>query len=176
MPAMVAATLDALPHSGRKRTTSPDEELQGVTHMASFPHEYKVSSAGGPDGVLAVESKGLPALENHAPPEFGGPEGYWSPETLLTGAVASCLILTFRALARTQKLEWSNLEVSCNGEVDKTREGLKFTKFTLNAVLTVSGDADENRAREILENAEKYCLVTASLSSETQMSAEIKKA
>lgn len=143
--------------------------------MPSFPHEYKVSSAGGPDGALAVKSKGLPVLVNHAPPEFGGPEGHWSPETLLTGAVASCLILTFRSLARSQKLEWSNLEVDCNGEVDKTREGLKFTKFSIKAVLTVSGDADESKAHEVLENAKKYCLVTASLTSETQMSTEIRK-
>lgn len=144
--------------------------------MASFPHEYKVSSAGGPDGALAVESKGLPTLENQTPPEFGGPEGYWSPETLVTGAVASCLILTFRNLAHAQKLEWSNLEVDCNGEVDKTREGLRFTKFTIKAALTVTADADESKARAILENAKKYCLVTASLTSETQMSAEIRKA
>lgn len=144
--------------------------------MASFPHEYKVSSVGGPDGALAVESNGLPALENHAPPEFDGPEGYWSPETLVTGAVASCLILTFRNLARAQKLEWSNLEVDCNGEVDKTREGLKFTKFSIQAVLTVSGDADESKARTVLENAKKYCLVTASLTAQTQMSVEIRKA
>jgi uncharacterized OsmC-like protein len=144
--------------------------------MASFPHEYTVSSAGGPDGVLPVESKGLPALKTNAPPEFGGPEGYWSPETMLTGAVASCLILTFRALARARKLEWSNLEVDCNGEVDKTRDGLKFTKFNIKAVLTISGEADEDKARETLENAKKHCLVTASLSSETQMSAEVNKA
>lgn len=144
--------------------------------MASFPHEYNVSSAGGPDDALAVESKGLPPLENQAPPEFGGPEGYWSPETLVTGAVASCLILTFRNLARTQKLEWSNLQVDCKGEVDKTREGIKFTKFSIDAKLTVAGDTDESKARTVLENAKKYCLVTASLTAETQMNAEVRKA
>ena len=98
-----------------------------------------------------------------------------TPETLLTGAVASCLILTFRALARARKLEWTDLKVDCSGEVDKTREGLKFTKFSLQVVLTISGDTDENKAREVLEGAEKHCLITASLSAETQMSAEVRK-
>ncbi|MBN1239789.1 MAG: OsmC family protein [Gammaproteobacteria bacterium] len=143
--------------------------------MASFPHQYKVATSGGPDGELPVDSNGLPTLATTAPPEFGGPAGYWSPETLLTGAVASCLILTFRALARARKLEWTNLEVDCSGEVDKTREGLKFTKFRLDAVLTVAGGADENQAREVLENAKKHCLVTASLTSETEMTAEVRK-
>lgn len=143
--------------------------------MASFPHQYKVSTTGGPEGALPVESKGLPTLEMNAPPEFGGTGDCWSPETMLTGAVATCLILTFRALAQTGKLVWSDLQVDCTGEVDKTREGLRFTTFSINAVLTVGGDADEGKARQILESAKKYCLVTASLTSETQMTAEIRK-
>jgi organic hydroperoxide reductase OsmC/OhrA len=143
--------------------------------MASFPHRYTVLTSGRPEGPLPVESKGLPTLETSAPPEFGGPEGYWSPETMLTGAVANCLILTFRALSRAAKLEWSNLEVACSGEVDKTREGLRFTKFTVDASLTIAGDTDEAEAREVLENAKKHCLVTASLTSTTEMTVEIRK-
>lgn len=143
--------------------------------MASFPHEYKVSAKGGPEGTLPVESKGLPTLETSPPPEFGGPEGNWSPETMLTGAVANCLILTFRALARSGKLEWTDLDVDCTGEVDKTSSGLKFTKFKIKAVLTIAADADEDKARQGLEAAKKHCLVTASLNAETELDAEIKK-
>lgn len=144
--------------------------------MASFPHEYKVSAKGGPEGELPVESEGLPTLQTNAPPAFGGPEGYWSPETMLTGAVANCLILTFRAMARQGKLDWTNLDVDCAGEVDKTSSGLKFTKFKLKAVLTIAADADEDKARQGLEAAKKHCLVTASLDAETELDAEIKKA
>jgi len=144
--------------------------------MAVFPHTYTVTSTGGPDGVVPTESKGLPTLDTTPPPEFGGPEGYWSPETMLTGAVASCLILTFRALARTRKLDWSSLKVSCVGELDKTRDGLKFTKFVIDAVLTIGPDADEPTARSVLDSAKKHCLVTASLTAETELRATIEKA
>ncbi len=144
--------------------------------MASFPHEYKVSAKGGPDGELPVESEGLPTLQTNAPPAFGGPEGHWSPETMLTGAVANCLILTFRALAKQGKLDWTNLDVDCTGEVDKTSSGLKFTKFKLKAVLTIAADADEDKARQGLEAAKKHCLVTASLDAETELEAEVNKA
>ena len=144
--------------------------------MASFPHEYKVMAAGGPEGNVPVESKGLPALDTSPPPEFGGPEGYWSPETMLTGAVANCLILTFRALAKARKLEWTRLEVNCTGVVDKTREGLKFTRFDLEAALVVKAETDEDQARQVLDNAKKHCLVTASLAAETQMTAAVSKA
>lgn len=141
--------------------------------MASFPHEYKVSAKGGPDGTLPVESEGLPTLETSAPPAFGGPEGHWSPETMLTGAVANCLILTFRALA--SKLEWSDLEVDCAGVLEKGAGGIKFTKFKIKAKLTVGGDTDEDKARQTLENAKKFCLVTASLTAETELEAEVVK-
>src|SRR5690606_29356977 len=144
--------------------------------MASFPHAYSVTAAGGPDGVLPVKSQGLPTLETTAPPEFGGPAGYWSPETLLTGAVANCLILTFRALAAPRKLPWSKLDVSASGEVNKTREGLKFTAFRIDAVLTIGADEDEAQARALLDSAKKHCLVTASLNAETELRAEIRKA
>lgn len=143
--------------------------------MASFPHEYKVSSSGGPEGSVKVEGEGLPTLDTEAPPAFGGPEGHWSPETMLTGAVANCLILTFRALARSGKLDWKSLDVECAGEVDKTAAGLKFTGFKLKAVLTVGADTDEEKAKQSLENAKKYCLVTASLNAGTELDAEVRK-
>jgi hypothetical protein len=39
-----------------------------------------------------------------APAEFGGPGDQWSPESLLAGAIASCFALTFRFVARAQKV------------------------------------------------------------------------
>jgi uncharacterized OsmC-like protein len=66
--------------------------------------------------------------------------------------------------------------VSCTGVVDKTREGLKFTRFDLNAILVVTAAADESQARQLLDNAKKHCLVTASLAAETQMTADVRKA
>lgn len=143
--------------------------------MASFPHEYKISVKGGPDGNLPVKSEGLPDLETNAPAEFGGPGDVWSPETMLTGAVANCLILTFRALARAAKVEWSDLDVDCVGEVNKGAGGISFTKFTIKAKLTITGDTDEDKAKQTLENSKKHCLVTASLNSETEMEAEVVK-
>ena len=83
--------------------------------------------------------------------------------------------LRFDERVEPRKLAWSSLDVSCTGEVSKTREGLKFTKFRLDAVLSIGADADESQARALLESAKKHCLVTASLNAETELSAEIRK-
>jgi organic hydroperoxide reductase OsmC/OhrA len=41
----------------------------------------------------------VPTLSTATPEEFGGPGDAWSPELLLLGAVESCFLFTFRAVA-----------------------------------------------------------------------------
>ena len=72
--------------------------------MHPYPHLYEASAEGAPVDVIQVTSAGLPAIATTPPPQFDGPEGSWSPETLLCASVADCLILTFRAIARASKL------------------------------------------------------------------------
>jgi organic hydroperoxide reductase OsmC/OhrA len=68
--------------------------------MYPLPHQYRAHADGGPGGIVQLGADALPGLETTAPPEFDGPGGYWSPETLLVGSIANCYILTFRAGAR----------------------------------------------------------------------------
>ena len=57
--------------------------------MHRYPHLYVVAASGRPSGVVPVTEAGEPELATAAPPQFDGPEGYWSPETLLTTSVAN---------------------------------------------------------------------------------------
>ena len=41
--------------------------------MHPYPHTYIASATGHTDGMVAVASSQLPAIETAAPPEFGGP-------------------------------------------------------------------------------------------------------
>lgn len=140
--------------------------------MQQLPHNYSATATGRAEGGIPLTGTGLPTLETTAPPEFGGPEGYWSPETLLVGTVANCFILTFRAISRKAGMEWQELHVDVQGELDKTAEGLRFTKFSITAKLAAPG-ADEKKARELLEKSEKHCLVTASLRADTTLEASV---
>ena len=56
--------------------------------MHPYPHIYHASAAGEKTGMLTVRSAQLPDIESAAPPEFDGPGGVWSPETLLCAALA----------------------------------------------------------------------------------------
>lgn len=68
--------------------------------MQAFPHHYHVSVKSGPDGPVVAGGDDVPDLDIQPPAEFGGPGGEWSPETLLTAAVANCFVLSFRAIAQ----------------------------------------------------------------------------
>src|SRR5690606_31542034 len=87
--------------------------------MHSFPHHYRTNATASSSGSVALGSPGLPDMETTAPPEFNGPEGFWSPETLLVGAVADCFILSFRAVAQASKFDWVDLRVEVEGTLDR---------------------------------------------------------
>jgi peroxiredoxin-like protein len=97
------------------------------------------------------------------PAEFDGPGDQWSPETLFVGAVTSCFILTFRAVARASKLAWTDLDCHAAGTLDRADGTTRFAQLELRARLTVPPGTDTEKARRLLEKAEKACLITNSL-------------
>ncbi|HLT47838.1 MAG TPA: OsmC family protein [Rubricoccaceae bacterium] len=141
--------------------------------MHPFPHHYTATSFAGPDGDLRVESGGLPALATAAPAEFGGPGDRWSPETLLTAAVADCFALTFRAVARATGLAWTALRCEAEGTLDREDRTTRFTAFRLRASLTVPAGTDTARALGLLERAERACLISNSLNAAVHLDAEV---
>jgi organic hydroperoxide reductase OsmC/OhrA len=131
--------------------------------MHPYPHTYIASSAGRQKGPVAVTSSLLSSLDTAAPPEFGGPPGVWSPETLLCASIADCFILTFRAVARVARFEWTTLECRVEGILEQVDQVTQFTRFTTFAKLTIGDGSEESRARELLERAEHGCLIANSL-------------
>lgn len=144
--------------------------------MQGYPHHYLVSASGGTEGSVVVSGEGLPDLDTGPPPQFGGPEGVWSPETMLSAAVANCFILSFRAIARASKFEWTALECRVDGVLDRPERATFFTKFNIHVVLNVPADAKLEMGQRLLEKAEQICLITASLKSDVALTTDIKVA
>lgn len=78
--------------------------------MKALPHLYRVAAHGSVAGTVRVTSPELPPMATAPPPEFDGPGGAWSPETLLVAAIADCFILTFRGVSRAARFDWEELE------------------------------------------------------------------
>jgi len=141
--------------------------------MHPYPHTYTVTATGSASGPVPVTSPGLPALSTAPPAEFDGPGDLWSPETLLCAAVANCLILTFRAIARASKFEW--LELSCRTEAVLERvEGVtRFSRYTSYATIRLPAGGDAAKAKLLLEKSEHACLVANSLLGERVLVTEV---
>ncbi len=141
--------------------------------MQDYPHHYVVKASGEPQSNILIESEGLDSLVTAPPAQFGGPGNLWSPEELLSAAVADCFILTFKAIARASKLDWQSLNCEVDGILDRPEKNSLFTEFRLNVELTVPAGTDEAKALRLLEKAEQGCLITNSLKSEISLQAKI---
>jgi organic hydroperoxide reductase OsmC/OhrA len=141
--------------------------------MHPYPHTYAVSAQGASAGFVALTSPLLPCIESAAPPEFDGPRGVWSPETLLCASVADCFILTFRAVARAAHVEWEKLECRVEGVLERVDRVSQFTKFTTFAKLSLPKGTDSAKALELLERAEHGCLVANSLRAVRSLESEV---
>jgi len=141
--------------------------------MHPFPHHYGARARGSSGGAIALGSDGVPGLEASAPVEFGGAGGSWSPETLLVAAAASCFVLTFRSVASASRLDWQRLECDADGTLDRRDAVTRFVALHLRARLVVAPGQDPERARRLLEKAEKACLVTRSLAFEPTLETEV---
>jgi organic hydroperoxide reductase OsmC/OhrA len=144
--------------------------------MQAYPHVYTVMSRAEALGPVDLSCAGLPTLSTAPPPEFDGPGGMWSPETLLVGAMADCFILMFRAVARASKLDWTHLDCRVDGKLERVDGATFFTHFTVHAVLRVPEGSDLERARALLDKADKGCLVSNSLKGQRELKAEVRTA
>jgi organic hydroperoxide reductase OsmC/OhrA len=140
--------------------------------MQAYPHRYNVHASAEAAGSVIVGAEGLPSLATAPPPQYGGPGGQWSPETLLVAAAADCFILTFRAIAAASKLPWNDIECSAEGVLDRV-DGVRFTQLHLHARLALPAGGNVEIAKRLLEKAEKACLVTNSLRLEPALTTEV---
>src|ERR1700693_5847272 len=132
--------------------------------MHPFPHRYLVNAAVRPVGDVPLSTDAVRIIESAPPKEFDGPGNQWSPEGLLTAAVADCFVLSFRAIAVASKYAWVSLEARTEGTPDR---------IDAHAKLHVPEGADIERAKKLLEKAELTCLVANSLSSERHLTVEV---
>ncbi|HUX74814.1 MAG TPA: OsmC family protein [Steroidobacteraceae bacterium] len=141
--------------------------------MQAYPHHYQASAQGAAEGIVEVGAHDLAPLPTAAPPEFDGPGGAWSPETLLLAALADCFVLTLRSVSRAARFEWRTVQCRVEGVLDRVAGVAQFCRFTTRAKLAVPPGANREKARELLERAEKFCLIGNSLRGERLLQIEI---
>jgi peroxiredoxin-like protein len=138
-------------------------------------HNYKVSVTWMNDRVGWAEA---PEVHERAmfsaPPEFGGQAGLWSPELFLVAATGSCFLSTFVALAEHSKMALVGFTAEAEGALERVPgQGYRFTGILLRPVVTVEKEEDVARAHQLLEKAEKHCIVRNALTVPVQIDARV---
>lgn len=133
-----------------------------TTRVKEFAFPLRVHGVGR--RKVAVQVAGKPVLHVAPPPEFRGTEpSVWSPEDLFVGAAAACYAVTLTGLAERAGLTLHRLAVDGEGIAGKRDDGrFGFTRIELRVELETT-PAEEQRARELAQQAEERCLVSASL-------------
>ena len=141
--------------------------------MQALPHLYTIKAQAKSDSYLDVTGENLPQIEVAPPIGFNGPGDIWSPEDLLMSSVASCTILSFKAIARASKLDWISIECVSEGVLDRVERKTQFTKIVTKAKLIIPTDGDTDKAEKLLHKAEESCLISNSLTAESLIECEV---
>jgi organic hydroperoxide reductase OsmC/OhrA len=106
---------------------------------------------------------GISEAEIGPPPEYGGSPDSLNPEELLVASVNSCIMLVFFHFAKKYEVEIASYHSQAEGKVEKTKNGLRFTNIQVQAKVSLADAASAERIDQITHLADKYCLVTGSL-------------
>ena len=137
--------------------------------MHPLPHAYRAAGTAEPAGLVTLSSPGLVEIASAAPVEFDGPGDRWSPETLVTAAVADCLILTFRAIAKASNLEWTSIRCEVEATLDRVDKVMRFSRFDTVATIEIPSGVEAERARRVMEKSERNCIISNSLKAEAHV-------
>ena len=137
-----------------------------------FIYKSKLKWEGNKTGIVEIENK--PSIKISTPPEFGGPEGFWSPEDLFVSSINSCLMTTFLYFIFKNNVELKDYISEAEGIVEK-KNSLKFTQVKVNIKIKVGENENIEKIEKFIELAEKYCLISNSVNFEVKVYPEIQK-
>jgi peroxiredoxin-like protein len=125
------------------------------------------------DKFGVVSANALRSFSVSTPPEFGGPEGEWTPEHLFLSSITSCFMSTYLVFVNKMKIENTGFECTATGQVEIVDGKYKFTYIHIYPRAFVGKDADVERAKVAMEKTKKYCLISNSVNAEIVQHPEV---
>lgn len=119
------------------------------------------------EGALRLAPGVLPV---DLPTEFGGRGAAYSPEDLLTGALASCLAATSGIVLTMQKIPFEQVNVTAQLTTAKGRPPrVVAARFRI----VVRSSANQDEVSAAVHRAEALCLVAGSLRADIERTLEV---
>lgn len=128
------------------------------------------NSGTGTDNYKSYERSHKIIIENKSDilcssdPAFRGDKTKHNPEELLLSAVSSCHMLWYLHLCSEAGVVVVDYTDSATGIMDEGSNGSgRFTKVTLNPVVTVTENAMVDKANELHKKANEFCFIANSV-------------
>jgi organic hydroperoxide reductase OsmC/OhrA len=116
--------------------------------------------AGGP---AVTTTSGAKETETGPPVEYGGRPDSLNPEELFLASINSCLMLVSHHFAEDSSVAIESYEADAEGAVEKTRNGLRFTRVNVQAQVKAQATDVAGTRQKLAELAGKSCLVSNSV-------------
>ncbi len=117
-------------------------------------------------GVVSfAPDKGIPEIQFGTPFQFGGPEGFVSPQDLYVASLNTCYLTTLLGTIGQMGIKLISYESEAEGlMVRKEIKDMKineFSKITLR--IRIKADAPKDQVKLLLKHASKRCAVGNSM-------------
>ena len=135
--------------------------------MIKYPlfFEVKAHSTKGINTPIEASAENFTPISCSIPKEFMGPGSGYSPEDLISLSLITCLIATFKVFAEKAKFEFGKLHAEAKLAIDRNAQGVPELK-KVDVTFSLTGIQDQAKAKMLLGEAEKYCLISNALKTE----------
>jgi len=137
-----------------------------MKRQKSYLFENTVFKEGDESAKTVFSGPG--ELEVGPAPEFEGNPETLNPEEMFVAAVNNCLMTTFFYFARKLNIEILSYYSNAKGRLEKQKDGFRFTRVVVQAEVMLAQQQLVDKVRQIGDLAEKYCLVSRSITCSVQ--------
>jgi len=113
-------------------------------------------------------------LEVGPAPEFEGNPETLNPEEMFVAAINNCLMTTFFYFVRKLNVEISSYYSEAQALLEKQADGFRFTNVEVRVEVTLAQQGLAEKVRQLGGLAEKYCLVSRSVTCPVHYELEVK--
>jgi organic hydroperoxide reductase OsmC/OhrA len=142
------------------------------TKRAYKSFRYKANTAWSSARRGMLSASGKPNIVVGSPPEFKGEPDVWAPEELLVGSLNTCVMLTFLTLAQAKGVTPVGYDSEAEGLLENIEGKYRITEVTVRPRVSLKGNAELERAREIMDSVEAQCFISNSIKSKVTLTAE----
>jgi organic hydroperoxide reductase OsmC/OhrA len=143
-----------------------------MKHQKSYLFKNTVFKEG--DKTAKTVFSGPGELKVGPAPEFEGSPETLNPEEMFVAAINNCLMTTFFYFVRKSNFEVLSYYSDAQGRVEKQADGFRFTNVEVRAEVILLQQEFAEKVREFGELAEKYCLVSRSVTCPVHYRLEVK--